>query len=744
MAVHHGVGVVNHAIATGITSYKDGLETAASAATGYPVTDLETIRQDTGWRPADSDPGNSRLLVRLDNRRPVGAVVASGLEEMTGPDDAYRIGWAKDWMEKPSLPLIAGKTDLAVDPIPHAGSWTLAVLFRAEPLGLTSALASVAELRNHATTSTDTTVLGRVSIGATGGVKLDLPRFGGSANATDIGTNTVNDTRPHIIYVSFDGTVGPHGTATVYLSSPSASGPGTISSIGTLAALNAFGAQNMCMASSGNHHVGRLEVWDVALTAAQISSIAGKARSIDDPGLVCGLNVDVADVAADPVVADVVGPDDHDFDLDSGGGTYGVIANPLGLTGPVRPRYQPWRTRPLFRIHSSSAGEVKSGATLKSFPTMTFGIPFQQALPPASSANILKYTVGAADYDAIINIETDGTAKFFSRRGGGAQASVTGNTNLCDGVLRFLSFHIGHGEEMSLAVNGVAEGGTDTAPAYAASAGSTLELGDGGNAADFETCGPIFVVARYLSPSAAYAAMTGTVPLMPSDPDVYVLHSLAEGTGNPANALGAGAGTAGDLTITTAAGTWIANGATNPVPGSQVGTMADRPWQAAWEIAEGVNHDADEILLEVFAPSAATLTVYCLYPWEVIWPEIGITGGQESGAGPALDITSVGVQRSEPGDTGRDVSYAFAALSHAEASNIQHHCVEARRTRRSGATSPKRPIALLYRSEDSSEWAERCAILIPDLPRSQLDVSQMTWERSLTVGGRELRYGSNL
>ena len=107
---------------------------------------------------------------------------------MISPASAMAMSWSIETgnMEKAAAPLVGGKTDLAGDAITHTASWTLFCHVRAAGENLQASTAEICELRNHATTSDNSTVLVRISVGATGGILIDLPRFGGSSNQTDI------------------------------------------------------------------------------------------------------------------------------------------------------------------------------------------------------------------------------------------------------------------------------------------------------------------------------------------------------------------------------------------------------------------------------------------------------------------------------------------------------------------------------------------------------------------------------
>ena len=740
MAVHQGFGARNHTTETGITAYKDGLQAAASAATGYPVTDLETIRQDTGWRPADSDPANSKLLVQLDSQQSVGAVVAAGLEEMTGADDAYRIRTFKEWGEKPCLPLVAGTT--ADGGITETASWTLAVLCRLNPMALLAASDDILELRNHATTSDNTTRLVQLAVGAAGNPLVRLERMGGAANEQDFtSAAAIDDCQPFILYVSFADAGGSGGTATVYVSDP---GTLAMTSIGTVSTTDTFGSNALRFSTSGNHYIGRIELWNRALSADEIDVYAKSLRELADvnAGLMAGINVTED---SGTTSADISG---NGHTLTSAAGTYTTISNPVGGYQPVpRNRHQPWRERPILKCVKDGAGTVQTDADLSASPLMSFGLWIRTRKAASSVSAEIRFGFGSSttsvDWRFDFNVGSVGIPRLLVSRYSAGNVTAQSSLRIDDHVWRYMTGRIDWAGAVSIGFDGTETGSGTGAPAYTANAVSRMSIHAG--SMDMDIAGPIILTRRPMSHAEMYAAGNGSAPMLPgetSDPALYLHYSADENSGTT---LTNGADSSVGLqTITSSSASWVANGIENPSPGSQIGSMADRPWQAAWEIAEGENLDTDEILLEIFAPNASTLTVYSLFIFEIVWPEVGITGGQDSGAGPSVDITSVGVQRSEPGDTGRDVSYAFAALTQAEASNIYHHCLEARRTRRAGATSPMRPVALIYRAEDVSEWAERCAILIPDIPRKQLDASQLTWEWALTVGGRELRYGSNL
>lgn len=721
MAVYHGVAVISQTTEAGVTSVKDGLGTAASAASGYPVTDLETVRQDTGWRPADSDPANSRLLVQLDSQESVGAVVATGLEEMTGPDDAYRVRWAKDFMAKPCLPLVSGTSPAAG--ITETASWTVSALVRFEGMSFLASADDVFELRNHATTSDNTTRLVQVAIGAAGHLLTRIERMGGSANEQDWTAGAqVDDGSFHWLDISFADASPSASTATVYLD-------GT--SLGPLSVTPVFGTNTLRLSVSGNHHIAGIWLWDSALSAAELTAFRHTLRDGNEDELAHGWNVSET---SGTTVADIKGGET----LTIGAGTYSTATNPGAAYSPAaKPRHQAWSRRA-----SLDTGNVSTTSSDRTVSPLFHVFGWIRTLRGKPATEPTQAYLGTASSDGNndwrIALRPTGTFRVYIDRFGAGTKNVTSTTDISDAALYRFSFWVTWGATGSLAINGIEEDTVTGLNAYSASAVSEFSI-LGSSQVEF---GPIVISRRVRTHAEADAILLGTAPLIPgemSDPEDALFYPLTEATGTTAANRGSASG--GDMTVVAA--DWQPNALSNPSPGSQVGNMADRPWQAAWEIAEGANHDADEILLEIFAPDAATLTVYSLYILRVVWPEIGVTGGQDSGTGPDVDITSVGVQRSEPGDTGRDVSYVFAKLTHAEASNIRHHCLEARRTRRAGATSPMRPIAIIYRAEDASEWAERCAVLIPDLPRKQLDTSQKSWEWALTVGGREIRYGSN-
>ncbi len=732
--MRHGIGIDDDHL-SGATLTSDGLGTAVSEAAGYEAVNATTADENTSWKP--SAAGVNKLRIKLAETEDIGAA-AVAVTGMDGPDDCFRLRSAAGGMEKPSAPLQAGTT--AVDTAETA-DWTLGILARLEPLNLTTATDDIAEIRLTGASSTSTRLV-QIAVGAAGNPLIRLERMGGGANEQDFTSAGQIDTcRPFVIYVSFTDTGGSGGDATVYLSNPAL---GTITSIGTVSTAVAFGSGTVRAAISGNHHVGRLELWNRALTAAEVAQFAPFARVATDSQLEIGLNVTET---TGTTLADITGG--HDMTI--GAGTYSVITNPLAAYNPEpRPRHQPWRKRHAIGPRTADvttstdldASPLFSVAMWIRFPSgPTFGVGEPEVIYFGTDKT-------SGNYEWTLDMRTTGQLRAYVGRYAGGEVNMDiAAADIMDGDWHVVSLVCGWAGACSLGLDGF-EQDTATASAYTANAASKLVFRDMAGAV-YDFAGPVIIAQRPYTHAELYAICTGSAPVIPGVGSAVPLHyRLTEGTGT--TAANGGTEASGDLTVASA--DWLANACDNLEPGPKR-DPAKRIAATAWEIADGANHASDEVLLEIY--SAGVPVVYAVCLAEVIWPSVmsstvnadgAITARAGSIDGPSPERSRTGALFGGPEAIGRRPQVSLSMLTEDEAAELVAWIARAPQTWYQGAVVASKWIAIIHAPSDSRhwQWADLCAIILPEMPREEYVAAPAfpgtaaALERSLTVTGRQL------
>ena len=273
------VSVAEHIGLAG-TSEKNGLGAAISEATGFEITNAKNYSPDVGWKAADADPDNTRTLETLSAVKPI-AAIAVAIDGMDGPDDAVRIRWDSDFVEKPSAALVAGDTpDQAIT---ETASWSWIIFGRANPLQLLEDSA-IAEIRTTGASS-DTTRLVQLLVGDTGQLRVNLPRMSGSADVVDT-TGQLDDCLPYWIEIHFTDAGGSGGNAAILLNGVQV---GTLATTVTFASQPATGVR---LVSSGNHYLGGMRFFDDVLSAAQAMLYRYSLRTGKELDLEAALNLE--------------------------------------------------------------------------------------------------------------------------------------------------------------------------------------------------------------------------------------------------------------------------------------------------------------------------------------------------------------------------------------------------------------------------------------------------------------------
>lgn len=719
--VYHGVALVDHLKRTGGSEYRSGLEDAVSAEIGYAFSNAENIRQDTAWRPDDTEPDNARILYRFAERQRVGAVAIAGLED-AGEHAAMRVRWGSGWAEKPALDTGAGM-GVTNDVFDEPASWTLSVLFQIVDGVNFPANALIAGINQGAAVSASTLLCGLYLRSTNRHLRVRYTRLSGAHQQLDIDAG-IADGKPHQVDLAFTDN-GSGGAGVVYIDRVQA---GTFTS--TDATTAATGLRLVTGAASDNvARIGRVGWFDAPLTAAALQGIGYDDYTGDEHDLEEAWNIN--DKSGTSAAAVVSSPANDLTVTDS----WTAIAHPSpGRDSGYVPVWIPWQSRPSLSGH----GTCNSGMNLRTAPTTAVGFLYR-ATPGLTGEGFTLLYLGnsTSDYDWHFDFDSGGLMRSkLGRIGGAGTTELVDTSSTLDGEVHravlILKIHAA-----TLYIDGV-EVATATPPAY--SHDTSVRLGRG--ASTSWDCGGVVVLHREATVAEVDGMLTGTAPPIPSSfsaPDCYLWLPMLEGTGPTVDNKGT-AGSDGDLTI--GAGVDWGKPMRNPTNPADLGTLTDLPNHVAWDLAPGADVETDEVLVELYDPEAATLTVYSLFAYGCEWPEAMSQGGQDQGLGPEMDYSGSGVAVTSPDDTGRRRSKMLTHLRPAEAARIEFAVLEASKTRRADSTSELRPVGLLYRAEDRWRWPHTCALVDPEPPSVSLDGSNTSWETGTEIAGRERKYGS--
>lgn len=719
----------------GGTWEKDGIGTAVSEAAGTDADNLETVAPEDIWSPADTDPANSRLHFTADADFDLGQATLAGLKGMTGNDAAVRIRADDRFMEDHCIGLTSGST--AVD-ITETASWTLSWMGRLAPGGLQASTDDICEVKLTGASSNSTRLV-QIAVGAAGNPLIRLERMGGATNEEDFtGAAQIDDCAEHQIDVSFADAGGSGGTATVYLD-------GT--SIGTVATTETFGSGTVQITTSGNHYVGQVELWNVALSATELAIFRGSRRDGRENDLECGLN---CNEGSGTTVTDVTGG--HNLSLSAA--TWDTIRNPSArYEVAAQPPWQPWRRRNALQCNSAGAGTVQSGTNLSTSPIVHIMALLRfPNLAGSTTPQLIRFGTAATASNYAWNLSMRNNGQLIleaNRHHASSEVTIFSDNALDDGAWYRVSALIGWGGAMSMSIDGTAQADTDTAPTYSAQSSQRMTVHVGSY--DFDI-GYLLVSSRPYTHAQADQILQGVTPVLPTDPGVELLYHFHEGSGTSIpNATGAAGGSGGDLTITATPGDaqWLTDKIENTSAGiTRVDFSALTGPTVTPRAPSNTNVRARYVLIELYDPEASTISLGSVLLWKMLWPAVGGTegGGEPPGiqlVGPSYDYSKAQMPASDGVDPNDIPSLNLSLLTDAERAEVLHYLNEGRRMHSADGT-PREVRPMLLDADrgttNGRQWLRHldAAVIVPELTNSTEVGAHGDWRQAVVVRGRRL------